>query len=70
MFSSVEFKFSTAEHKFNTTELTFNNIEHNFHLYKKTLSISRSPFFYQQKEFFPILSIDNPINRNNLSPVI
>ena len=39
MFSSAELKFNSAEHKFNT-------IEHNFHPYKKTLSISRRPFFY------------------------
>ena len=39
MFSSVELKFNTAEHR-------FKSFEHNFHPYKKTLSISRRPFFY------------------------
>lgn len=38
--------FSSAELKFNTAELTFKSFEHNFHPYKKTLSISRKPFFY------------------------
>ena len=38
--------FSSAELKFNSVEYKFNTIEHNFHPNKKTLSISRKPFFY------------------------